>query len=79
MNFLIIIFFQIQEDLIWRHKGKKYLLNLINLTVDAIQKLQLLENKWPSILYEIIHTTLFDFSEMDAYMKRCSKTLQYDK
>ncbi|KAG6800879.1 leucine-rich repeat-containing protein 49 [Apis mellifera caucasica] len=68
-----------QEDLIWRHKGKKYLLNLINLTVDAIQKLQLLENKWPSILYEIIHTTLFDFSEMDAYMKRCSKTLQYDK
>lgn len=79
MNFLIIIFFQIQEDLIWRHKGKKHLLNLINLTVDAIQKLQLLENKWPSILYEIIHTTLFDFSEMDAYMKRCSKTLQYDK
>ncbi|OAD59335.1 Leucine-rich repeat-containing protein 49 [Eufriesea mexicana] len=65
-----------QEDLIWRHRGKIHLLNLINLTIDAIQKLQLLENKWPSILYEIIHTTLFDFSEMDAYMKRCSKTLE---
>ncbi|XP_012163843.2 leucine-rich repeat-containing protein 49 isoform X1 [Bombus terrestris] len=68
-----------QEDLIWRHRGKIHLLNLINLTVDAIQKLQLLENKWPSILYEIIHTTLFDFSEMDEYMKRCSKTLENDK
>ncbi|XP_078034953.1 uncharacterized protein LOC144468991 isoform X2 [Augochlora pura] len=68
-----------QEDLIWRHRGKVHLLSLINLTVDAIQKLQLLENKWPSILCEIIHTTLSDFSEMDAYMKRCSKTLESDK
>ncbi|XP_012137383.1 uncharacterized protein LOC100881268 isoform X2 [Megachile rotundata] len=68
-----------QEDLIWRHKGKIHLLNLINLTVDAIQKLQLLENTWPSILYEIIHSTLSDFSDMDTYMKRCFKTLEDDK
>ncbi|CAK9808291.1 Leucine-rich repeat-containing protein 49 [Anthophora plagiata] len=68
-----------QDDLIWRHRGKTHFLNLINLTVDAIQKLQLLENKWPSILYEIIHTTLSDFSEMETYMKRCSKTLENDK
>ncbi|XP_033321177.1 uncharacterized protein LOC117217588 isoform X2 [Megalopta genalis] len=68
-----------QEDLIWRHRGKVHLLSLINLTVDAIQKLQLLENKWPSILCEIIHTTLSDFSEMDTYMKRCSETLESDK
>ncbi|XP_031843342.1 uncharacterized protein LOC116431698 isoform X2 [Nomia melanderi] len=68
-----------QEDLIWRHRGKLHLLSLINLTVDAIQKLQLLENKWPSILCDIIHTTLYDFSEMDAYMKRCSETLESDK
>ncbi|XP_034177239.2 uncharacterized protein LOC117602841 isoform X5 [Osmia lignaria lignaria] len=68
-----------QEDLIWRHKGKIHLLNLINLTVDAIQKLQLLDNIWPSILYEIIHTTLSDFSDIDTYMKRCCKTLEGDK
>ncbi|XP_076166259.1 uncharacterized protein LOC143146134 [Ptiloglossa arizonensis] len=68
-----------QEDLIWRHKGKVHLLNLINITVDAIQKLQLLENKWPNILREIIHTTLSDFSEMDLYMKRCSESLENDK
>ncbi|XP_076233604.1 uncharacterized protein LOC143178704 [Calliopsis andreniformis] len=68
-----------QEDLIWRHRGKVHLLNLINLTIDAIQKLQLLENTWPSILSEIVHNTLTDFSEMDAYMKCCSKTLENDK
>ncbi|XP_014472267.1 PREDICTED: leucine-rich repeat-containing protein 49 isoform X1 [Dinoponera quadriceps] len=68
-----------QEDLIWRHKGKVHLLNLISLTVSAIQKLQILEKQWPSVLYEIIHNTLSDFSEMDAYMKRCSKTLESDK
>ncbi|CAL7949840.1 unnamed protein product [Xylocopa violacea] len=68
-----------QEDLIWRHRGKIHLLSLVNLTVDAIQKLQLLESKWPSILYEIIHTTLSDFSEMDVYMKHCSKTIENDK
>ncbi|CAL7949843.1 unnamed protein product [Xylocopa violacea] len=40
-----------QEDLIWRHRGKIHLLSLVNLTVDAIQKLQLLEN---STLKEIV-------------------------
>ncbi|XP_076666804.1 uncharacterized protein LOC143368204 isoform X2 [Andrena cerasifolii] len=68
-----------QEDLIWRHRGKVHMLNLISLAVNAIQKLQLLENTWPSILCDIIHTTLTDFSEMDAYMKRCSKTLENEK
>ncbi|XP_017891797.2 leucine-rich repeat-containing protein 49 [Ceratina calcarata] len=68
-----------QEDLIWRHRGKLHLLELINLTVDAIHKLQLLEDTWPSILYDIIHTTLLDFSEMDTYMKHCSETLEGDK
>ncbi|KZC06559.1 PREDICTED: leucine-rich repeat-containing protein 49 [Dufourea novaeangliae] len=68
-----------QEDLIWRHRGKVHVLGLINLTIDAVQKLQLLENKWPRILCEIIHTTLSDFSEMDTYMKRCSETLKNDK
>ncbi|RLU21432.1 hypothetical protein DMN91_005805 [Ooceraea biroi] len=67
-----------QEDLIWRHKGKVHLLNLINLTVNAIRKLQVLEKQWTYILYEIISDTLSDFSEMDVYMKRCSETLEND-
>ncbi|XP_071647710.1 uncharacterized protein [Temnothorax longispinosus] len=65
-----------QEDLIWRHKGKVHLLNLINLTINAIHKLQVLEKQWPCILYEIVYNTLSDFSEMDVYMKRCSKILE---
>ncbi|XP_047369807.1 leucine-rich repeat-containing protein 49 isoform X2 [Vespa velutina] len=68
-----------QEDLIWRHKGKVHLLNLIDLTVDAIEKLQILENEWPSILNKIIYQALSDFSEMDTYMKQCSKMLEIDK
>ncbi|EFN71327.1 Leucine-rich repeat-containing protein 49 [Camponotus floridanus] len=68
-----------QEDLIWRHKGKMHFLNLINLTINAIQKLQFLEKQWPCVLYEIIYNTLSDFSEMDVYMKHCSKTLESNK
>ncbi|XP_043485492.1 leucine-rich repeat-containing protein 49 isoform X2 [Polistes fuscatus] len=68
-----------QEDLIWRHKGKVHLLNLIDLTVDAIEKLQILENEWPSILNKIICQALSDFSDMDKYMKKCSKMLDIDK
>lgn len=68
-----------QEDLIWRHKGKVHLLNLINLTINAIHKLQILEKQWPCVLYEIVYNTLSDFSEMDVYMKRCSKTLESNK
>ncbi|KYN22369.1 Leucine-rich repeat-containing protein 49 [Trachymyrmex cornetzi] len=68
-----------QEDLIWRHKGKVHLLNLINLTINAIRKLQILEKQWPCVLYEIVSNTLSDFSEIDVYMKRCSKMLESDK
>ncbi|XP_012227652.1 leucine-rich repeat-containing protein 49 [Linepithema humile] len=68
-----------QEDLIWRHKGKVHLLSLINLTINAIRKLQVLEKQWPCILYDITYNTLSDFSEMDVYMKRCSKTLESNK
>lgn len=56
-----------------------HLLNLIDLTVDAIEKLQILETEWPSILNKIIYQALSDFSEMDTYMKQCSKMLEIDK
>ncbi|XP_039307177.1 leucine-rich repeat-containing protein 49 isoform X2 [Solenopsis invicta] len=68
-----------QEDLIWRHKGKVHLLNLINLTINAICKLQILKKQWPCVLYEIVYNTLSDFSKMDVYMKYCSKMLDSNK
>ncbi|KAK0161119.1 hypothetical protein PV327_009631 [Microctonus hyperodae] len=68
-----------QEDLISRHKGKVHLSNLIDRTIDAIQKLQLLDREWPNILCEIIRTTLIDYSEINLYMKRCNKLLENHK
>ncbi|KAH0534507.1 leucine-rich repeat-containing protein 49 [Cotesia glomerata] len=68
-----------QDDLILRHKGKIHLSNYIDQTVDAIQKLQSLEKEWPNILYEIIRTTLTDYSQMNLYMKKRSKILEGDK
>lgn len=68
-----------KEDLISRHKGKVHLSNMIDQTIDAVQKLQILEKEWPNILYEIIRDTLVDYTEMNLYMKRCSKILEVDK
>lgn len=52
---------------------------MIDQTIDAVQKLQILEKEWPNILYEIIRDTLVDYTEMNLYMKRCSKILEVDK
>lgn len=49
---------------------------MIDQTIDAVQKLQMLETEWPNILRDIIRDTLIDYTEMDLYMKRCSNTLQ---
>ncbi|XP_012285384.1 leucine-rich repeat-containing protein 49 [Orussus abietinus] len=68
-----------QEDLIWRHKGKVHLSSLIDVTIDAIEKLQILEKEWPSILHEIVRDTLVDYTDMNAYMKRCISMLDMDK
>lgn len=65
--------------LIWRHKGKVYFYRLIDQTVSAMEKLQMLENDWQNILYKIIRDTLVDYSGMDEYMKRCSTYLDSDK
>lgn len=69
-----LLFFK--EDLISRHKGKVHLSLMIDQTIDAVQKLQMLETEWPNILRDIIRDTLIDYTEMDLYMKRCSNTLQ---
>lgn len=73
------MFFLFQEDLISRHKGKVHLSNLIDQTIDAIEKLQLLEREWPNILKEIIQTTLNDYSQINLYMKRYNKILEDGK
>ncbi|XP_020708879.2 leucine-rich repeat-containing protein 49 isoform X2 [Athalia rosae] len=68
-----------QDDLIWRHKGKVHLSTMIDLTIDAVHKLQMLENEWPNILKEIVRDTLIDYSDMNSYMKQCMSKLMSDK
>ncbi|XP_046425904.1 leucine-rich repeat-containing protein 49 isoform X1 [Neodiprion fabricii] len=68
-----------QDDLIWRHKGKVHLSNMVDLTIDAVHKLQMLEKEWPNILKEIVRDTLIDYSDMNSYMKRCMNKLASDK
>lgn len=63
----------LKEDLIWRHKGKVHISNLIVQTTDAAQKLQILDKTWPVILYEIVRNTFKDYSDINVYMKlRCN-------
>ncbi|OXU30110.1 hypothetical protein TSAR_003786 [Trichomalopsis sarcophagae] len=64
-----------QDDLISRHKGKIHLSHSIEQTVNAIQKLQILNTEWPSILHELVYNILDDYSDMYGYMKRCMRDL----
>lgn len=52
---------------------------MIDVTIDAVHKLQMLENEWPNILKEIVSDTLIDYSDMNSYMKRCMSKLNGDK
>jgi len=60
-----------QDDVLWRHKGRVHLGQLIEQTCSAAEKLKMLEEEWPSILHQLIRDTLFDYSQLDSYMKRC--------
>lgn len=64
-----------QDDVLWRHKGRLHLGHLIDLTCSSAEKLQMLEQEWPSILNQLIRDTLVDYSHLDSYMKRCMQDL----
>lgn len=64
-----------QDDVLWRHKGRVHLGHLIDLTCSSAEKLQMLEQEWPSILNQLIRDTLVDYSHLDSYMKRCMQEL----
>lgn len=62
--------------MLWRHKGKTYLGNLLDQTCSAIVKLRELDDQWPSLLRERVRDTLVDYSTLDAYMKQCMNNLK---
>jgi hypothetical protein len=68
--------YMFQEDMIWRHKGRTHLSSLIDVACAAVEKLGLLEQEWPAILFELVQETLVDYSHLDSYMKKCMQGLR---
>lgn len=57
------------DELVVRRKGKVYFSNMMENTVNAVEKLQKLDFLWPNILLEMIRNTLIDYSQIDLYVR----------
>ncbi|XP_065076663.1 GATA zinc finger domain-containing protein 7 [Ochlerotatus camptorhynchus] len=58
-----------QDDAMMRTKGKAYFARMLDNTCNAVDKLQQLENTWPTLLLELIRNTLIDYSQIDVYVR----------
>ncbi|XP_058818482.1 GATA zinc finger domain-containing protein 7 [Topomyia yanbarensis] len=58
-----------QDDATMRTKGKAYFARMLDNTCNAVEKLQQLENMWPSLMMEMIRNTLIDYSQIDVYVR----------
>ncbi|CAD7082790.1 unnamed protein product [Hermetia illucens] len=52
-----------------RDRGTMQLTMMIENTCNAVEKLQMLETLWPSLLLDIVRNTLLDYSQLDVYVK----------
>lgn len=52
-----------------RDRGTMQLTVMIENTCNAVEKLQMLETLWPSLLLDIVRNTLLDYSQLDIYVK----------
>ncbi|CAH1107640.1 unnamed protein product [Psylliodes chrysocephalus] len=59
-----------QEENIMRQKAKQHISHLLDDTANAVNKLVLLDEQWPSILHNFVQNTLTDYSQLDLYMKQ---------
>jgi hypothetical protein len=62
--------------MMWRHKGKYHFSSLIEVACAAVEKLNILECEWPTILAELVQEALVDYSHLDSYMKKCMHSLR---
>jgi leucine-rich repeat-containing protein 49 len=60
----------VQEDVVVRQKAKHYISQLLEEMGNSVNKLRLLDKKWPSILHEFVRNALLDYSQLDMYMKQ---------
>ncbi|KYB26722.1 leucine-rich repeat-containing protein 49 [Tribolium castaneum] len=58
------------EDVAVRQKAKQYISQLLEEMGNSVNKLRLLDKKWPSILHEFVRNALLDYSQLDMYMKQ---------
>ena len=62
-----------------RQRGKQQLGALLETGVNAVAKLNKLEEMWPVMLNELLRHTLVDYSQLNLYMKKCMSSLQQDE
>ena len=66
----------LQDETAIRAKARGHIeVVLANLTNTA-RKIQLLEQRWPKILYQVVHSTLADYSNLDVYKQVMLQQLQ---
>ncbi|RZC42961.1 KAT8 regulatory NSL complex subunit 2 [Asbolus verrucosus] len=58
------------EDVVVRQKAKQYISHLLEEMGNSVNKLRLLDKKWPTILHEFVRNALLDYSQLDMYMKQ---------
>ncbi|KAG5881300.1 hypothetical protein JTB14_016171 [Gonioctena quinquepunctata] len=59
-----------QEDAAMRQKAKQYITGLLEEMANAMNKLVILDEEWPTILHNFVQNTLLDYSQLDLYMKQ---------
>ncbi|KAJ8928190.1 hypothetical protein NQ314_019253 [Rhamnusium bicolor] len=67
-----------KEDTVMRQKAKQYISGLLEEMTNAMNKLTMLKQEWPTILHGFVQNTLLDyFPQLDMYMKqKISRTEQ---
>ncbi|XP_055914367.1 ras guanine nucleotide exchange factor V [Eupeodes corollae] len=57
------------ENSTTRERGRMHFSLMIENTCNAVEKLNALEELWPSLLLDIVRNTLLDYSQLDVYLK----------
>uniref|UniRef100_W8B4G3 Uncharacterized protein n=1 Tax=Ceratitis capitata TaxID=7213 RepID=W8B4G3_CERCA len=51
-----------------RERGRLHFATMLENTVDAVEKVHMLETLWPSMLLDIVRNALLDYSHLDEYL-----------
>ncbi|XP_067648087.1 serine-rich adhesin for platelets [Eurosta solidaginis] len=57
------------NDLSMRERGRLHFATMLENTLNAVEKLEMLETLWPSMLLDIVRNALLDYSHLDEYLR----------